>query len=301
MERDRRSLLKGLAAGVMSVGARATAPHQRDDAVGARAATRQAARHWGVQLYTVRTQIGADAAGTLQRIADIGYGELEAMQGTLPVVAPIASKLGLTLVSAHLDEPTARGSGLDTFLVDAKRAGLRDLVVPYIAQAERPSDRAGFEAVAARLSRMAVAVHAAGLRLCYHNHAFEFGRDRDGTRWLDVLMGGTVEAGLQLQLDVFWASIGGADPVTILRQYKGRIASLHLKDKDSSAGTSLVESAVARTAFVEVGSGALDFPGILAAAREAGVRHYFVEQDQTPGDPVESLRKSHAYLSALSR
>jgi len=292
MERGRRSLLKGLAAGLMG----ATVSNRSTGA-----AMRQAARRWGVQLYTVRTQIGADAATTLKRISDIGYGELEVLQATLPVVAPIASALGLTVVSAHLDGPTAKGDGLDTFLVDAKRAGLRDLVVPSIAQAERPSDGAGFEAVAARLSRMAQAVHAAGLRLCYHNHAFEFGRDRDGTRWLDLLMRGTAEAGLQLQLDVFWASIGGADPVTILRQYKGRIASLHLKDKDPSAGTSLVESAVARTAFVEVGSGALDFPGILAAARETGVRHYFVEQDQTPGDPVESLRKSYAYLSALPR
>jgi sugar phosphate isomerase/epimerase len=301
MERNRRSLLKGLAASLMSAGVPATLANQSDDGVGAHSATRQAARRWGVQLYTVRTQIGADAATTLKRIADIGYGELEVMQGTLPVVAPIASALGLTVVSAHLDEPTAKGDGLDAFLFEAKRAGLRDLVVPYIAQADRPSDRAGFEAVAARLARMARAVTAAGLRLCYHNHAFEFGRDRDGTRWLDVLMRGTAEAGMQLQLDVFWASIGGADPVTLLRQYKGRVASLHLKDKDPGAGTSLVESGVPRTAFVEVGSGALDFPGILGEARDAGVRHYFVEQDQTPGDPVESLRKSYAYLAALPR
>jgi sugar phosphate isomerase/epimerase len=301
MERDRRSLLKGLAAGLIGAGVPATSPNQRDDALDAHAAMRQAARRWGVQLYTVRTQIEADAAATLKRIADIGYGELEVLQATLPVVAPIASGLGLNLVSAHLDGPTAKGDGLDTFLVDAKRAGVRDLVVPSIAQADRPSDPAGVEAVAARLSRMTHAVTAAGLRLCYHNHAFEFGQDRDGRRWLDVLMRGTAEAGLQLQLDVFWASIGGADPVTLLRQYKGRVASLHLKDKDPSAGTTLVESAVARTAFVEVGSGALDFPGILGVAREAGVRHYFVEQDQTPGDPVESLRKSYAYLAALTR
>ena len=74
---------------------------------------------------------------------------------------------------------------------------------------------------------------------------------------------------------------------------------MHLKDKNRNAPNVLVESQVARDAFVEVGSGALNFPAILAAARAAGVAHYFVEQDATPGDPVDSLKKSYTYLSQL--
>jgi sugar phosphate isomerase/epimerase len=255
---------------------------------------------WGVQLYTVRNQIAKDAAATLKQIAAIGYAELEVIQPTLQTVAPIAASLGLALTSVHLDGPDAKGeSGFEAFLADAKRLGLRYVVVPYIRPAERPTDRQGFEAIAARLSRMARAASSAGLQLCYHNHAFEFGQDRDGTRWLDVLMHGTAEAGMQLELDVFWAAFAGADPVTLLRHYKDRVALVHLKDKDPRARASLVESAAARTDFVEVGAGTLDFPAILAAARDGGVRHYFVEQDQTPGDPVESLRKSYAYLAGL--
>jgi sugar phosphate isomerase/epimerase len=256
---------------------------------------------WGVQLYTVRTQIGQDAPATLKQIAAIGYRELEVLQPTLSTVAPTAASLGLGIVSVHLDGSTAKGEGFEALLADAKRLSIRYVVVPFVPPAERPTDRAGFDTIAARLSRMARAASAAGLQLCYHNHAFEFGQDRDGTRWLDVLMSGTAEAGMLLQLDVFWASIAGADPIALLRQYKGRVASLHLKDKDPNAGTSLAESAVAHTAFVEVGSGALDFPGILGAARQAGVRHYFVEQDQTPGDPLESLKKSYAYLATLPK
>ena len=259
----------------------------------------QRPRRWGVQLYTVRSQVASDAATTLKQIAAIGYTELEVLQPTLPVVAPLASSLGLTIVSAHLDGPTAKGEGLEAFLADAKRLGLQYVVVPFVPPAERPTDRAGFDAVAARLSRMARATSAAGLQLCYHNHAFEFGQDRDGTRWLDVLMQGTAEAGMQLQLDVFWAAIAGMDPVALLGRYKGRVPLVHLKDKDPQAASSLVESTVPSTAFVEVGAGALDFRAIFAAAREAGVRHYFVEQDQTPGNPVESLKKSYAFLTAL--
>lgn len=266
------------------------------------AADRSAAqppRRWGVQLYTVRNQIGSDAAATLKRIASIGYTELEVLQPTLPTVAPLATALGLTIVSAHLDLPTTTGEGYDAFLAQAKSHGLRYVVFPYVAPAQRPTDRAGFEALAARLARMARTASAAGLQLCYHNHAFEFGQDAGGTRWIDVLMQGTADAGMHLQLDVFWASIAGADPVGMLKRYAGRVSLVHLKDKAPAAPTALVESAVERTTFVEVGSGALDFPAILAAARTAGVRHYFVEQDMTPGDPVESLRKSHAYLAGL--
>jgi sugar phosphate isomerase/epimerase len=263
-------------------------------------AARQASRPWGVQLYTVRTQIGADPAATLKRVAAVGYTELEVLQPTLSTIAPLASALKLDIVSAHLDAPTAKGEGFDAFVAQAQRLGLRYLVVPWVPPAERPTDRGGFEQIAARLSHMARTAAAAKLRLCYHNHAFEFGQDRDGTRWLDVLMRGTEAAGVQLELDVFWAAIAGADPVALLRQYAGRVALVHLKDKDSRAGPSLVEQSVPRTAFVEVGSGSLDFPSILAAARAAGVRHYFVEQDQTPADPIDSLRKSYVFLTSLA-
>lgn len=258
-------------------------------------------RAWGVQLYTVRGQIASDPASTLERIAAIGYTELEVMQATLPVVAPIASRLGLSIVSVHLDGPTSAGEGLGAFAEEAKKLGARYAVVPFVAPDARPTDRAGVDALAARFSRTARTASAAGLQLCYHNHAFEFGRERGGPTWLDALMQGTADAGMQLQLDVFWATVAGADPVAVLRQHKGRVASLHLKDKASGPATGLTESAVPRTAFVEVGAGTLDFRSILAAAREAGVRHFFVEQDYTSGDPVESLQKSFAYLAAMPK
>jgi sugar phosphate isomerase/epimerase len=278
---SRRQLLATLAASAVS-GARGLAQ----------------ARRWGVQLYTVRDQIARDPAGTLKRIAAIGYQELEVMQPTLATVAPLAFSLGLALTSVHLDNATARGDGFDAFLADARRLGLQYVAVASIPPAERPADRAGFDAIASRLSRMARAATASGLQLCYHNHAFEFAQDADGTRWLDVLMRGTADAGLQLELDVFWASFAGADPVTVLEQYKNRVSLVHLKDRRPNRRISVGEGA-SPTDFVEVGSGALDFPAILRAARQAGVRHHFVEQDATPGDPVESLKTSYAYLAGL--
>ena len=247
----------------------------------------------------MRDQVRADAASALRRVAALGYTELEVLQPTLSVVAPLAKELGLQVVSVHLDAATAGGEGFEAFLGQVKGHGLRYVVFPFVPPGERPADRAGFDALAARLARMSGQASALELRFCYHNHAFEFGRDRDGTRWLDVLMQGTAAAGMRLELDVFWAAIAGDDPVALLQRYAGRVALVHLKDKDPRAATSLVESQVPRTAFVEVGSGALDFTAILAAARAAGVEHYFVEQDQTPGDPFDSLKKSRDYLIRL--
>lgn len=257
----------------------------------------QPARRWGVQLYTVRGVLAKDPAGTLERIAAIGYTELEVMQGTLDVVAPIAARLGLSMVSVHLSGPTAAGEGLAAFAAQARAHGVRHLVVPFVPPADRPREGDGLRRLGQRLARMAGVAREAGLELGYHNHAFEFAAGADGARWLDVLMRETAAAGMKLQLDVFWAAVAGADPVSVIRQYPDRLISLHLKDKAAGLPTSLPEGQVPRDAFVEVGSGSLDMPAILAAARAAGIQHFFVEQDQTPGDPVESLRKSYAYLA----
>jgi sugar phosphate isomerase/epimerase len=253
-------------------------------------------RSWGVQLYTVRDQMRTDPAATLKAIADIGYRELEILQGTLSTVAPLAKKLGLTMVSAHLDLPTIAGKGLSEFVAQAKDHGLRYIVIPWVAPETRPTDRAGYEALAARFNRVADVVGSAGLQACYHNHAFEFGRDRDGTRWLDVIM--KAAPGLKLELDVFWVAVTGADPLEVIKQYSGLIALMHLKDRNPKTERTLVET-VPRDSFVEVGSGALNFSAIVAAARAAGVQHYFVEQDFTPADPIASLKKSHAFLVGL--
>jgi sugar phosphate isomerase/epimerase len=250
---------------------------------------------WGVQLYTVRDLIARDAASTIAAIAAMGYKELEIIQPTLPVVGPLAQKHGLTIVSAHLDERTSRGEGFGDFLAQAKSFGLAYVVFAWIPPAERPADRAGFERLAERLTRMADEAGRAGLRFGYHNHAFEFGRDAAGTRWLDVLMRANH---VQLELDVFWTATGGAQPLDVLKQYAGRVAMLHLKDKAADAPATLDESAVARTSFRDVGSGSLDFRAIMTAARAAGAQHFFVEHDYPP-DPLASLRSSYAYLAGL--
>ena len=142
-------------------------------------------------------------------------------------------------------------------------------------------------------------VKKAGLQLCYHNHGFEFEPLADGRRPLDVLMGAVKPELVKLELDVFWVSLTGADPVALIQQYSGRIPLLHLKDKAKGAPPETQESKVAPTTFTPVGAGAVDFPAVLKAAAAAGVEHYFVEQDHTQGDPIAALRQSYQYLRTL--
>ena len=138
----------------------------------------------------------------------------------------------------------------------------------------------------------------AGLAFCYHNHAFEF-QPLEGSTPFQVLMDSTDPKLVALEMDVFWVSVAGHDPVALLGELSGRVALLHVKDK--ARGTPVVyNESVPRNAFKEAGNGVIDWPKVLHAASAAGVQHYFVEQDQTPGDPLESLRQSFAFLSKLN-
>src|SRR5690606_12237154 len=120
----------------------------------------------------------------------------------------------------------------------------------------------------------------------------------EGSTPLDALMEYSDPATVGLELDVFWVSIAGNDPVAWLDKYTGRVPLTHLKDKAADAPTQFAEGPP-KESFKEVGAGVLDLPAILRACGRAGVAHYFVEQDQTPGDPLASLKQSYEHLRSL--
>ena len=250
----------------------------------------------GVQLYTVRNVIEKNPGATLKAIQDIGYAEVETIYASLDKIWPALRETDLKAVSVHVDTKIFMegGAKLEATIASLKQRGFRYLVVPYIAPAERGGEEM-FKNLANKLNDAGKKAKASGLTLCYHNHAFEFG-PVNGTTGLEILMNNTEKDLVSLELDVFWASVAGHDPVSLLQTYSGRVALVHLKDKSKGIDTQYNEN-VPKTAFKEVGSGTIDIPAVLSAADAAGVQHYFVEQDQTPGDPIASLRKSYEYLS----
>jgi sugar phosphate isomerase/epimerase len=253
----------------------------------------------GVQLYTVRGILPKQPAETLKAIKEIGYREIEATYAGLDRIWPTVESSGLKPVSIHLDN-TLMNAGKEDDLARAidqvKAWGFAFAVFPYLP----PAERGGLEKIRVltdKLNRAGEKCRAAGLRFCYHNHAFEF-EPMEGTTGFQVMMDRLDKNLCGFELDCFWVSVAGHDPAALLHELSGRVPLVHLKDKP--AGTPvLYKESVDRSAFKEVGNGSLDWKAILRAAETAKVEHYFVEQDQTPGDPVDSLRQSFAFLSKL--
>lgn len=253
----------------------------------------------GVQLYTVRDVILKDPAKTLGEIEKIGYREVEVVGATVDKIWPALEKTKLKAVSVHMDTDVifpGHEKKLDEAIEQAKTHGFSYVVFPYLPEEQRGGE-AVYQKLAGYLNAAGKKAKAAGLAFCYHNHAFEF-QPMGGTMPLEILMKGTDPELVSLEMDVFWVSVAGHDPVEMLHKYASRVALLHLKDK--AAGTAVqYNEHVARTAFKEVGSGTVDIKAALQAAEGTRVKHYFVEQDATPGDPVASLRKSFEYLHGL--
>ena len=253
----------------------------------------------GVQLYTVRTVLPKQPLETLKEIDQIGYSEAECLHDGLDKIWASLKETRLKPVSMHLETslfaPPKAGE-LNAVIADAKQRGFQYLVYPYVA----PQERGGLDVMrklAQTLNAAGEKCRDAGLHLCYHNHAFEF-QPMEGATPFQVLLQETKKDLVGLEMDVFWVSVAGHDPVEMLRQQAGRVPLVHLKDKALGTAVQFNES-VPRTAFKEVGNGTLDFPAILRAASAAGVQHYFVEQDATPGDPLASLRQSYEYVHSL--
>jgi sugar phosphate isomerase/epimerase len=253
----------------------------------------------GVQLYTVRSIIEKNTLETLQAIEQLGYREAEVTWANLEKIWPSLQQTKLKPVSLHLDTPMfiSDQDKLAAAMDTAAAKKFQYVVCPYVA----PKDRGGVDVMknlAATLNKAGEQAKKAGLTLAYHNHAFEFAKE-SGKTLLDHLLENSDPKLVQLEMDVMWVTVAGADPVALLKQYKGRVPLLHLKDVLETEPTRLDEG-IARTSFAEVGNGRVDFRAVLAAASAAGAKHYFVEQDQTPGPPVDSLKTSIANLKKIN-
>jgi sugar phosphate isomerase/epimerase len=253
----------------------------------------------GVELYTVRSLLPQKAVDTLQELERIGYREAEMSSANLDAMWAAFQQTKIKPVAMHVDTALfgpEKSTEFGALTADAKRHGVEYLVYPYVA----PNKRSGLEGMrklAQTLNSAGERCKAAGLEFCYHNHAFEF-EPMEGSTPLHVLMDETHKELVGLEMDVFWVSVGGNDPVELLKKYSGRVPLMHLKDKPAGLPVQYNES-MAKTDYKEVGGGTLDFAAILRTASGVGVKHYFVEQDQTPGDPLASLRQSFDYLRRL--
>lgn len=240
----------------------------------------------GVQLYTVRSILGQDFEGTLSRLAEIGYREVEFAGYFNRSPADVRASLrsaGLTAPAAHISLQALRRDWPAT-LEAAATIGHRYLIVPSLPSADlRTLD--AVRAVADLFNRAGGTAHEAGIRVGFHNHADEF-TPVEGQVPFDVLLEETDPALVDLEMDLFWITRGGARPLDYFERFPGRFALVHVKDMDAEGR------------MVDVGRGAIDFKRIFAARRQAGIKHFFVEHDSPPS-PLDSVRNSYQYLKNL--
>jgi len=264
-------------------------------------------RPLGAQLYTVRNILMKESDRVLRTIAEIGYTEVEGNRADIVELLPKIEQYGLKPVSCHVETPlitqnwapypNLKEMKLEDAIDSAKKVGVEYFTMAYIAPNARGEGGDFYRKTADQMNHAGELCRKAGLHFAYHNHAYEFA-GKEGSRPIDIFFERLDKKLVLMELDVFWLSVAGQDPVEALNKWKGRVALLHLKDKAKDAPHQFAET-VPAGAFQEVGSGVLDFPAILKAAPAAGVKHYIVEQDQTPGDPLESLRKSFNHLRTV--
>jgi sugar phosphate isomerase/epimerase len=241
----------------------------------------------GVQLYTVRDLMERDFEGTIARVAQIGYKEVEfaGYFGHAPAdVRAILDRNGLTSPAVHTGSIEAEA--WKKSLEAANGIGHKYIVVPWVPQ-ERRMTLDGWKQVAADFNRAAETARAAGVQFAYHNHDFEFVK-MDGRIPFDVLLESTDPKLVQLEIDLYWIIKGGQDPLTYFARWPGRVPLVHVKDSMGAPAHNMVD----------VGQGSIDWKRIFAKQDQAGIKHFFVEHDQPP-QPFEDIAVSYRYLKAL--
>jgi sugar phosphate isomerase/epimerase len=243
----------------------------------------------GIQLYTVRSIMKTDFDGTLASVAKAGYKEVEfaGYYGRTPAqVREALKKNGLSSPSTHIPLPKDDATW-DQNLADAKAIGHEWVVLPYLdASLRKTAD--DWHKHAERLNHLGEAANKAGLKFAYHNHDFELAKDGDGT-YLDMLLAMTDAKHVGYEMDVYWVTKGGGDPIAFFKKYPGRFPLLHLKDATPAPAMDIAN----------VGSGTIDWKKVITAARAQGTKHAFVENDNAGNEPLPAIKTSEVYLTKL--
>jgi sugar phosphate isomerase/epimerase len=235
----------------------------------------------GLQLYSLRADFARDVPGTLDKVKGYGIRDVEVASTynmTPEKFRAMLDERGLRPISGHFafDRYAADPEGVAR---DAKALGLRYAGcawIPHEGDFDEKECRRAIEV----FGKAGKAMAKQGIRFFYHVHGFEFQPYQGGTL-LDLLMKETDPKTVHFQMDVFWIVFPGQDPVKLLEKYDGRWELMHLKDLKKGVATGSLSGGTDVANDVVLGTGQVDWPSVLAAARRHGVKYYFIE-DESP-------------------
>jgi sugar phosphate isomerase/epimerase len=252
----------------------------------------------GLQLYTIRDAMTADAVGSLKKVSDLGYKNLELANytdgkfyGDPPKeLKKIVNDLGLKILSSHT-QVEAAGITIDNakkMADDHAELGVKYCVQPWINEVDRNIE--SYKKMIADWNKVGKIMKEVGIQFGYHNHNFEF-KNIDGiVPYYDIFMPEMDPNLITMEIDLFWASKAGQDPVEMFKKYPGRFQLFHLKDMRTRQDPFFD---VIKDDLCSVGEGVIDFKTILASKDIAGMKELFVEDDnQGNGKTFEELEIS---------
>ena len=288
---NRREFLRNTAFGATTVAAAARMPREL--------LANPLGKPIGLQLYTLRDQLQQDMLGTIKQVATIGYKEVEIydIYGKTPAeFAKILKDDGLVAPSGHYMTRHLKGNW-EKEIENAKAIGLKYMVNAILDPEERKTFD-DYKRLAELFNKAGEQTQKAGIQYCYHNHNFEFKKYGDTTAY-DYLLKTLDPQLVKFEMDCFWVTHAGQDPVALMQKHPGRFPLLHIKDMvDKPAPIQEFDAKLGL--FAPVGHGTIEWKRIFKAAPTGGMKHFFVEQDYCEQPPLEAVKMSYEFLHGLT-
>ncbi len=256
------------------------------------------ARHYGIQLYTVRNDVAKNLTATLQYVAKAGYTQIE-LYGydgkgffgkTAKEFKTLLNNNGLSTPSGHYYLPPVLYEGkMDVWKAATEAAatmGNKYMVIPWLDDKHRGAE--DFKKLVGTINELAMLTKKAGMKLAYHNHEFEFKQADDGRTYIEHLLDGTDKSMVDFEMDIYWVVYAGQNPLDWFKKYPGRFPLWHVKD--------LAINAEGKKESTQVGDGTIDFTSIYAQRKLSGLKYGFVEQEAYTMPEEECIKKSINYL-----
>jgi sugar phosphate isomerase/epimerase len=252
-----------------------------------------------LQLYTIRDDMKKDPKGSLKKVAELGYKQLELadyVDGKFYGFAPaefrkIVDDLGMKVLSSHINVESAsnKPEDADRIAADHAKLGAKYAIQPWVEAKDR--NVAFFQKMVTQLNEAGAKMKKHGIKFGYHNHNFEFNKIDGKVPYYDIILPGIDKDLVTLEIDLFWTTKAGQNPVEIFKKYPGRFELFHMKDMFTKQAPFF--DTVGVDDFAPVGAGLIDFKSILAAGKTAGVKYLVVEQDSTKDNkPFDAIKTS---------
>ncbi|MCU0408324.1 MAG: sugar phosphate isomerase/epimerase [Bacteroidales bacterium] len=259
----------------------------------------------GLQLYTIRDAMALDVPGSLKKVSDLGYKYLELagysdrkFYGYEPAeFLKLVNDLGMEVLSSHT-QVEAEGITLENakFMAeDHAKLGVKYCVQPWVVPEAR-NTIASYQKMVADWNKVGAIMKEVNIQFGYHNHNFEFATVEGKIPFFDVFMTELDKDLVTMELDMFWTTKAGQNPVEIIKKYPGRFQLFHMKDMFTNEPPFFTTDGVAD--FAPVGAGVINFKEILAVKDIAGMKYMIVEQDSTKdGLPFDAIKTSITNLT----